>query len=889
MFKKNVVNLVFYKNSAGEKQATVFYDDGTVKPVSFDEGIDFCEEIVKERNIQTKDAFKEMINHDIVHVVSENEFLNNFQNYISKKPVYSDEPEEIVVPFDNPEDENTAAIPSGDVEEEEEDRELDPVLDDTPEAEEEEEEDKGLDPVLDDTPEEELAPVADEEEEDLTDTGDTSDEEVEEEEEEKEGFLRRVWNKIKGYVKAIAVVAGVLGIVVGINSCSKRKSLEGWMYRSNLNTPKSNTEIDNSKHNNIKLISTDGDIKLLSDDDIQLSSEDDDTKLSSEDDDKKLVSEDDDTKLVSEDADKKLVSEDADKKLVSEDDDTKLVSDTNVQNQINQDNTVKRKTFLNDTIISHLLNITTNPTQKTAMTNLSAAMDAFNNDFADHYVEEGKDIRPALKFEEVVALQVAYNDYSKEELQAYFNGADIRAGDLQRAYKDASLQLMGAYAIENSEHPVDMSMLIEDDLGKDFYRMYHEMFLKAKEATGEDKIRLVTEFYNAVRRDFPVSQELRTEGISHSQNYETLDAYKLSVTPMIAAAEMMWQNLDVDVTLDDMEVDFLNDLGLCNYADKSFERAETIALSHDADSSNPTYDDYKAAFERYFTRLGTYYIDDEHRELTKLDSFQNAVNWHFETDGWVRDGDTVVSVTESHDETYSWTENETTYREEITETPKPITDSAKQEVDEQIEKENEEAKQQAEAAAEAERQRLQQEADKHTSEVEEEVKQDEGDLQDRINQANNQINHNNADHDPTNDKPVNEDDLGHGVDFDDDHSNSQGDLDPSVENITTDSTGDMTNEPLPDPNVTGKDFDAAGDLLPSKSVEIVEDEDLVDVEEEEVEWVESVPVDDDTYYEDAWVEYDSDELYVDAIEAYVEAMADSAETDEYQSGYQYQR
>ena len=93
-------------------------------------------------------------------------------------------------------------------------------------------------------------------------------------------------------------------------------------------------------------------------------------------------------------------------------------------------------------------------------------MDGFNNEFASHYIEEGKDIRAALKFEEVVALQVAYNDYSKEELKAYFNGADIRAEDLTRAYKDGSLQLMGAYAMEDPEHPVDMSMLIESEEGK---------------------------------------------------------------------------------------------------------------------------------------------------------------------------------------------------------------------------------------------------------------------------------------------------------------------------------------------------------------------------------------------------------------------------------------
>ena len=84
MLKKSIENIVFYKTLTGEKKATVFYKDGFVKNISFEEGIDACEEIVKENNIQTKDAFKEMINRKVVHVVPLSTLTATFDKYFPK-------------------------------------------------------------------------------------------------------------------------------------------------------------------------------------------------------------------------------------------------------------------------------------------------------------------------------------------------------------------------------------------------------------------------------------------------------------------------------------------------------------------------------------------------------------------------------------------------------------------------------------------------------------------------------------------------------------------------------------------------------------------------------------------------------------------------------------
>ena len=384
-----------------------------------------------------------------------------------------------------------------------------------------------------------------------------------------------------------------------------------------------------------------------------------------------------------------------------------------------------------------LQEVTNNQVQRQSMRNVYDTLLDFNGRFADAHVEEGTDIRAALSFEEVVALQQAYNDYSTEDIRAIFNGADINASRMSRAYRDASLQLMGAYVIEDSENPVDMSMLIESEEGREFYQRYHQMFLEAKEATGEEKLQKIREFYNAVRQDFPITNEVRTEGIAHADAYSSVFEGKggagPAVAPMIAAAEIMWQNYDIDYTLDDTQIDFLNDIGLCNLVDEKFEKIEVISLGLcQEDTMNPTYHQYRAAIISSLKDMKIYVIDDAHRELSKLKAFQDAVNWHFkETGEWVYSGG-FYETTETHTETITWTEEEIVTHEEETRVEKPIPDDEKEKIDEEIEEENERAREEAEEEAEHTREEMQKEEDEHAKEIEEEIKEDEQDLQDRI-------------------------------------------------------------------------------------------------------------------------------------------------------------
>lgn len=929
---KKIVNIVFYQFFDKEdktKKACIFYNDGTVADVSFDEGIDACEIIVKERNIKTKDAFREMINRDIVHVVSGKDFERNFQSYFPKtneeenmnkevnnlipiETLNNDKKEvqenttktnntvvaPLVTPIDNKSEEDVEDLSDIDVEDVTDE---DLIESDNKEVKEESKptktnntnntvvvpiptpvknnepvvEDNAADNDLDDVKINDNAVIEgnDNEVQEL-------DEEIEEPK-EKKGF----WSRVKG--KVAAVVAGVLAFAAGTGV--------GMWIHSMLDKKAAQNNNDNLSSVNTNVESTESEAASI-------------------------------------------IIEDSD-------------NNTSALKTGNYDDYW-------DYSFDQLLEVTDSEVQKETMQNLDLAMNKFNGEFADAWQEKGKDVRPALTFDEILSLQVAYNDYSRYELHAIFNGAglkketEVNAEKLSRAYKDATLQLMGAHVLESSEHPVDMSMLIRSEEGKEFYKRYHEAFLAAKEATGQDQINKVTAFYNMVRSDFEVNPEKRMTGISHAEVYD-IESYKLSVTPMIAAAEIMFQNLQVDVTLSDLEVEFFNNLGLCNLADGAFRRAETIALSCcEVDKTNPLYEQYKNAIIKKYKDLGIYYIDDIHRELTLLDRFQEQVNnKEIRCGGWIYNT-WVTETTETHTEVSTRTETETTYHWEETREEKPIPDDVKAQIDAEIEEENRRAKEEAERAAEEERQRIQAEEDRHAAEVEQEVQQDAEDLQEAIDDANRRIDENNQDQDPTNNIPVNESDFGDAqVDFDDEHSDEQGNLDPSVENITTDPTGDQTDEPLPDPNKTGAEFDAQApeyDGGGSENQEVYEYEEPADNYEapadtyeapadnyeapaddyeapadtyeapaesyeapaqEIVEyeapaeehydtsggdaWVESVPVDDDYYYEDAWVEEDSSYAkesytYEELVDAYIEQMAANSPK-EYSFGKQYKK
>lgn len=458
--------------------------------------------------------------------------------------------------------------------------------------------------------------------------------------------------------------------------------------------------------------------------------------------------------------------------------------------EVNTDDLIKDVTSF-----AGMLKLSKSDAQKTFMSNISESLDNFNIKFANAYIEKDKNIKAALSWDEVISLALVYNDYNKDQLIQIFNGADLNTTKLEDAYKTGVLQLMGAHVIETRENKVDMSSLLDSKEAKDFYEKYHELFLKCKEATGQEQINRVNEFYQELYKDFPITEKVREEGIAHSDSRNSIETYKFSVIPMVSAAEMLYQNLAIDKTLQDKAVAYLNDIGVCNRANDVIEKAALVNLSA---AKNDDHIDYNLLKQAKITELieeDAYIIDDAHRDLSELDSFKNKVNASFTYTNGTFTGEYTTTTTTYRTETTSTTTSNRS--QAVSSTSEAKVRAAEKQADSKLDAENAAARREAEAKADAEAKRQQELADAERRQQEEKIAQDEKDLQDKIDKANKDIN---------NGQTVNEDDFGdHDVDFDNDHSDSKGNLNDSVKDITTDGTGDKTNEPLPDPNADEND------------------------------------------------------------------------------------
>lgn len=466
---------------------------------------------------------------------------------------------------------------------------------------------------------------------------------------------------------------------------------------------------------------------------------------------------------------------------------------------------------LDNLSFDQLLAVTNSEVQASEMSKIGNYLEYFNGTFADKYLENNhKDVRAALSWEEVMALNLAYNDFTKDEIKAMINGTEFDSLDLTNAYKEGTLQLMGAFVLETRDMPVDLSQLLNSQEGIDFYNKYNDLFLRCKETTGQEQIDAVNTFYQELYKDFPITSEVREVGISHSEARDDIVSYKLSITPMVAAAEMMFQNLEIDHTMADPAINYFNDLGLCNYAQGVFDKVENLSYCMDEDKSLPTYEQFASAKIEKLKAEDHYFSSDRERDLSQLDLFQDWVNGHFNLDG---NGEFIYGSTVSENISYevvgSYTTTSTSYSTDhsagygsrgdaINAVGEAEVERQENAIQDKYDKENAAAKAEGEAEAEKNRQELQDQADKDAEAIRDEIKQDEEDLQDKIDDANDTIN---------NGGQVNEDDFGdHNVDFDDNHSSSDGTLDDSVSDVTTDGTG--VGEELPDPNQSGSDFDA---------------------------------------------------------------------------------
>ena len=457
-----------------------------------------------------------------------------------------------------------------------------------------------------------------------------------------------------------------------------------------------------------------------------------------------------------------------------------------------------------------LLDLTHKQSQKDAMTNIRKALLYFNDTFAKEYLEEGSNIRAALSFDEMLSLYVAFNDLDKDAIKAIFNGEEADSNKLGRNYRSAFLQLFGAYIISDSKTPVDLSPIIETEEGKQKYQKYSEMFYAIKDATAEERPALVQKYYDELRKDYPLTEDIITEGIAHADDYNNVDGSMLPIMIMTSALEAMEKAKVTGNTLSTIEMELSKDMAGCQIAYGAFDKAEIISLSTENDKTAPTLNQFRTAINLYLdeNKINVPKNEDD-RDLSKLKRFKEMVNPEGYEEVFLEYHERLIETVEEDTEIITWTETDTEVTkivEEITEEEIPASEKAK--IDKALTEENKKSQEAGNKEADknqAERQKIE---DENAKQIQQEIEESENDLQEKTKTANETINNNNNDTNPKNDTKINESDFGdHGVNFSDEHSNSNGDLNDSVKNITTDSTGDQTGNDLPSPEDTEAEFE----------------------------------------------------------------------------------
>ena len=408
-------------------------------------------------------------------------------------------------------------------------------------------------------------------------------------------------------------------------------------------------------------------------------------------------------------------------------------TETTKDEKPSENETTKEETKVAETAYQKLLAQATSLKQREVMQMMSDNLDYYNITFANAHKEAGKDIKATMTWDEMMALQIAVNDYSDEELRELFPQLKVNSnfvGNTMRNYNKANRQLMFSYIIETKEARVNAYKLVESTEGKEFVKKYEDMYFAAHEATGSEKLELVKKFYDSVRKDFNLNTET---------SYKQYPSYYQLVSNIVSAGEMEFQNLEVDYTLNDAEIARFQNIELCEIAHDKFENhlykivesTQTYCYGSKDGSSkdgndSTIYGQFKEEKVRELTEKGYYFETEEKRDITQYDAFKKRVNVEVECFNHYEESKIVekeekceenVSV-RNEVEKSSRTETKTTYEtkkkvtntndrnEAIRKSSKEQVEQAEAEVNRKIEEENEARKEEAERQAEEKRKQL---------------------------------------------------------------------------------------------------------------------------------------------------------------------------------------
>ena len=303
--------------------------------------------------------------------------------------------------------------------------------------------------------------------------------------------------------------------------------------------------------------------------------------------------------------------------------------------------------------LSNLSNTATNA-QKNHMLNMSLYLTIYNGSFANK--TEDSNHRAALRWDEVAALKLAYNNYTDDELKEIFNGQKLDHDTLYKDFNKASKQLVKAFKVDDRKYPVSLDVIIDSKSGKNKYYKINKYFENAKKSTGVEKEKNIKKFYKAAYKAM-LNDNKKVE-------YNNI---QLFIKPMVNAADKLFNKEEKPKRLAKKVNKYYNSDKLANNLINRYSKVEQTLAKTKVNNNIPLYSQFRHAKIRELKDNHWYNISDrniDRKNSTNSSSSYSKTNYN-----------SYKNTNNDYQYTYSKTEKtnieETTKKEK--ETKKPIT------------------------------------------------------------------------------------------------------------------------------------------------------------------------------------------------------------------------
>lgn len=217
---------------------------------------------------------------------------------------------------------------------------------------------------------------------------------------------------------------------------------------------------------------------------------------------------------------------------------------------------------------------------------------------ANYQSDKNSSTKLGLRWDEVVAEYLAYNNLSQKAINNIFDTYKFDAHKFVKAYKSGFEQEVLSCVVQTNAS--EKAALIKNNKGKDFYNKYESMLLDYNNAKdGKQKVKYAEKFYKQLHKDFDDD---------FTQYYVSdIAKYKLSIMPMIKAMNKMTSKLELNNELTAYEKDCFDRLSDSSVIETKFKNIEKKLTAYQiANKSLGDNDDeisYAQLKKRYINEL----------------------------------------------------------------------------------------------------------------------------------------------------------------------------------------------------------------------------------------------------------------------------------------------